>query len=261
MNDIFSVLLLGFVQGLTEFLPISSSMHLVLFDQFVWAHMPHLDVAVHLGSLLAVTIFFWREVWRLFSGLGDLVRGRYSTDSRLLFLLIMATIPVIVAGFYLDGAGWESLHDTAVIGAASLGFGILLWAAERWGAGQRKLEQWNMGGALAMGLAQILALIPGASRSGVTMTAALTLGYSKTEAARIALLMSMPVIAGAAALKAYQLVGSTDEHLMALVGWAVLSSFVASFLAIPAMLWILSRLGYLPFVLYRCALGVYLLLL
>ncbi len=260
MNETLAILSLGALQGLTEFLPISSSMHLVLIDQFIWAHDPVLDVAVHFGSLLAVTLVFWREVIRLFSGLSDVCRLKFTPNAHLLLLLILATIPVIIAGLYLDGLGWENLHQTKIIGAASLGFGLLLWGAERFGQGARGLKDWRFGSAFAMGIAQIFALIPGASRSGVTMTAALSLGFSAKEAARIALLMSIPVIAGAATLKGYQLISSGDFTLSGAVGLAVASSFAASLVAIPVMLWVLQRIGYAPFVIYRCALGIYLLI-
>lgn len=261
MNETLAIVTLGAVQGLTEFLPISSSMHLVLMDQFVWSHDPALDVAVHLGSLLAVMLVFWSEVCRLFSGTRDLCRFRITPNARLLLLLVLATVPVLGVGFFLDGFGWEHLHRPDVIGIASLGFGLLLWAAERWGRGTRGLKNWSFGSALLMGIAQVFALIPGASRSGVTMTAALTLGFSATEAARIALLMSMPVIAGAAALKGYHLIINGDFSLTGTLALAVLSAFCASLVAIPVMLWILRRIGYVPFILYRCALGGYLLLL
>lgn len=261
MNETLAILGLGAIQGLTEFLPISSSMHLVLMDHFVWAHDPLLDVAVHLGSLFAVVLVFWREVFRLVVGASDVCRLRITANAQLLLLLMLATTPVVVAGFFLDDFGWDSVHQTKTIGAASLGFGLLLWAAERWGQGSRRLKDWRFGSALAMGMAQIFALIPGASRSGVTMTAALTLGFSATEAARIALLMSVPVIAGAAALKGYQLIVSGDFTLSGAVGLAMASSFVVSLAAIPMMLFVLRRIGYVPFILYRCVLGGYLLLL
>ncbi len=261
MNETLAILSLGAIQGLTEFLPISSSMHLVLMDQFIWAHDPLLDVAVHLGSLLAVTLVFWREAVRLFVGMSDVCRLRITPNAQLLLLLMLATMPVIIAGFFLDDLGWENLHQTKIIGAASLGFGLLLWGAERWGQGTRRLKDWRFSSALAMGIAQIFALLPGASRSGVTMTAALSLGFSATEAARIALLMSMPVIAGAAALKGYQLISAGDFALTGAVGLAIIASFAASLVAIPVMLWVLQRMGYAPFILYRCALGIYLLIL
>ncbi|NQY82590.1 MAG: undecaprenyl-diphosphatase, partial [Alphaproteobacteria bacterium] len=124
MNDTLAILLLGFIQGLTEFLPISSSMHLVLLDQYVWAHDPSLDVAVHLGSLLAVMLVFWRKVKQLLNGLHDLGRRRITPAVKLLLLLILATLPVIIAGLALDRFGREYLHHPTIIGATSLGFGV-----------------------------------------------------------------------------------------------------------------------------------------
>ena len=260
MNDTLQIIVLSIIQGITEFLPISSSMHLVLWKHWFWPHDPSFDIAVHCGSLFAVMWVFWPEVLRLLRGAADTVQIRTTADARLCQLLVLATIPVIIAGFLLHGEGWEQLHQPTIIGASSLGFGLLLWWADHTRRGQRTVEQWTIPSAVLIGIAQIVALIPGTSRSGVCMTAALTLGFSRREAARLALLMSMPVIAGAGVLESWHLWQTDALALSPSLLLALGCSLVASALSIRLMLWLLDRLGFMPFIMYRCALGLYLLL-
>ncbi|MEL6198423.1 MAG: undecaprenyl-diphosphate phosphatase, partial [Pseudomonadota bacterium] len=204
---LFDLVILALIQGITEFLPISSSGHLVLWplltgrpDQGV-----ALDVAVHLGTLVAVCLYFRAETARLAIGSVDLLRRRWdSADARLAFLVGVATIPAVGAGLALKLSGLlDGLRALEVIGWTTLIGGILLWLADRFGAetrGERPqgtAPGWRLSDAILMGLAQATALIPGTSRSGITMTAARALGFRRDEAARLALVMAIPVILAA----------------------------------------------------------------
>jgi len=254
---------LALVQGITEFLPISSSAHLILVP--LVADWPDqgllLDVAVHVGTLLAVMLYFWRDMLAMLAGLFQLLLGRRTAGARLVGLLLAATVPVLIAGFALHSLGaMEGLRTVLVIGWMTLLFGILLWLADRLGMTVRRVEHMTLPAALAIGLAQCLALIPGASRAGVTMTAARMLGFERDDSARFSMLLSIPAILGAGTLLAMELAGSADATALgrdALV--AVLLSMVAALLSIWGLMWWLRRASYTPFVLYRVVLGLVLL--
>jgi undecaprenyl-diphosphatase len=191
--ELFDIIALALIQGITEFLPISSSGHLALWpilsgrpDQGVT-----MDVAVHMGTLAAVCVYFRRDALQLLAGLADVLRGRVRTDSARLFLLVaIATTPAVIAGLALKLTGWiDALRVLEVIGWATLLGGLLLWYADRVGAQKRGAwgpdGGWGLHDAILMGLAQALALVPGTSRSGITMTMARWLGFGRTEAARL----------------------------------------------------------------------------
>lgn len=253
---------LALVQGITEFLPISSSGHLILVP--LVADWPDqglaLDIAVHAGTLLAVMLYFWRDVLAMLLGLLDLARGRRSEGARLVLLIVLATVPVVVAGLVLKHLGvMEDLRGVLVLGWTSIGFGILLWLADRMGMTLRRIEHMTFGSALVIGLAQVLALIPGTSRAGITMTAARALGFERDDSAHFSMLLSIPTILAAGLLAGLDLAESGDSSLGADALLAAALAFGAALLAIRGLMWWLRRATYTPFVLYRMALGAVLL--
>ncbi len=253
------ILVLALVQGITEFLPISSSGHLILspylfgFDDQGLAF----DVAVHLGSLIAVVAYFRHDVVRIATAwLGSLFAGRpASNDSRLGWAIIIGTVPVVLAGLMLKPFVEGALRAPWVIAATTIGFGLLLglvdWRARR----ARSLDTLTMGHAVFIGLAQVLALIPGTSRSGITMTAGLALGYSRSAASRFSFLLSIPVILASSLLVTLDLTQSTEPVDWSSLGLGVVLSGVAAFLAIALFLRFIERIGMWPFVIYRLLLG------
>jgi undecaprenyl-diphosphatase len=249
------------VQGITEFLPISSSGHLVLIPAVTgWPDQGLvIDVAVHLGTLVAVVAYFRRDVGQLAAGGIGLLCGRWTSEGRLALLIAAATMPAVLAGFVMTVLDPSWTRSVALIGWTTLLFGILLWVADRFGPMTVPIGQFGWRHALLIGLAQALALLPGTSRSGMTMTAARTLGYSRVDAAKIAMLLSVPIIIAASAvtmLKVYQTGG------IAIGAHAIIAATLAAttaWLAIGAMMAWLARASFTPFVLYRIALGALLL--
>ena len=262
------IFILALLQGVTEFLPVSSSGHLVLawtyFDVSGWdvtqqteAERLIVDIAVHVGTLAAVCLYFWRDLWVMAVGLGRLLIGQWTPGARLACLVILATLPVVGAGFLFKDLITESLHGNVhLVAWTTMGFGVLLYVADRLAMTVRRVEHLTVFQALVIGASQILALIPGTSRSGITMTAARFFGYERPEAARFSLLLSIPAILGAGTLAGLDLQASGNAALKfeALVAAAV--SFVAALLAIVLMLRWLRRAGFTPFVVYRLVLGV-----
>ena len=253
------IIVLALVQGLTEFLPISSSAHLILPSQLLgWPDQGlAFDVAVHLGSLLAVLGYFRREVWSMATAwLASLARRPHEqADSRLAWWVILGTIPAGLAGLLLDDWIEQNLRSMLVIAIATLVFGAALWWSDIGVTRRLNLQQLSFKSVLLIGLAQALALIPGTSRSGITMTAALALGFHKAVAARFSFLLSIPLIAAAGLLKGVQLAQSALPVYWGEILFALLLSFVSAYLCIALFLKWIERIGFLPFVLYRFALG------
>lgn len=271
MGAVLPIAILAIIQGITEFLPISSSGHLVLtwhaFDYYgldaparEGAHRLILDVAVHVGSLGAVILYLWRDVLRILGGLGLLLIGRWSDGARLFFLLVLGTIPVVAAGYLMKitVGHWRSVE---VVAWTSIVFGIALYVADNRFLQVRKLADIALPDALIVGLAQVLALIPGTSRSGITMTAARALGFERTDAARFSMLLSIPTIVGAGVLLGMDLYESGDVRLQEDAILAFLLSLISAFAAIAAMMAWLRRASFTPFVVYRILLGIGLLYL
>lgn len=203
--EFLHLFILSLVQGVTEFLPISSSGHLVLLPRVMdWPDQGMgIDIAVHVGTLLAVVAYFHGDVRAVLGGLRDFALRRDTPDRGLLVRLVVATLPVVVAGFILMDIIAQDFRNVALIAAMSVIFGVVLFMADRQ-AGQRAraIDAMPVRHALYIGLAQVLALVPGVSRSGITMTAALFLGYTRTDSARFSLLLSMPTIFAAGVLMA-----------------------------------------------------------
>jgi len=261
--SLFHLFVLAVVQGITEFLPISSSGHLILLPMAM--NVPDqglaVDVAVHVGTLAAVMIFFRREIARLWSGTGDLLRGRSGTaDARLLLLMVIATVPVVVAGLILKLTGLaDAMRSVAVVGWAMLLFGLLLYWADQRGATQRRFEDWSLRDAIVMGLWQAVALIPGTSRSGITITASRLLGFDRAEGARIAMLMSVPTIIASGLLLGIEAVGEANWTTLRDGSIGALLAFGAAYAALAVMMRLLASVSFTPYVVYRVVLGLVLL--
>ena len=259
---VLQLVVLALVQGITEFLPISSSAHLILVPVFAdWPDQgPMIDVAMHVGTLGAAMVYFRRDLWLMISGLGRLGGRRHDPGARLLLHVVVATIPVVIAGAVLVASiGLDFLRSPALIGWTMLGFGLLLYAADRLNMTIRRIEHLTLAHALFIGVAQALALIPGTSRAGITMTAARALGYERGESARFSMLLAMPAIVGAGSLVGYELYRLGDLALTADAAIAALLAFVTAICAIGLMMAWLRRSSFTPFVLYRVALGGFLL--
>ncbi len=252
------LVVLAVVQGITEFLPISSSAHLALVPHVTgWQDQGQtLDIAVHVGTLVAVLAWAWRDIWRMLSGIARALGGRRNDGADLAYYVIVASIPVVLAGLGLKLAdATDIFRNLEVIGWATVGFGLLLWGADAVGMTIRRLDHMSTGSAILIGLIQVTALIPGASRSGVTMTAGRLLGFERAEAARFSLLLGIPAIAGAGVLEGMDLWQSGNLALGIDAAIAAGLAFVSALLAIALMMSWLRRASFLPFVLYRLALG------
>ena len=258
------ILLLSALQGLTEFLPVSSSGHLILFSKFT--SFPDqglaLDVAMHVGSIMAVMIYFSEEIWMMLKGVFKtwFIPNFKNAGSKLFWLIVIGTIPAVIAGLALKSYGMEWLRDSRIIGWTILGFGIVLFIADKLGMTIRQIKHLTALDALLIGLAQCLALIPGTSRSGITITMGRFLGMERREAAKFAMLLSIPTIAAAGMLVGWELytAGNFQEIIYAMDG--ITYSFIFSILAIYIIMWWLKKSTFLPFVVYRLCLGTYLLL-
>ncbi|MBL6931416.1 MAG: undecaprenyl-diphosphate phosphatase [Rhodospirillales bacterium] len=254
---ILHIVVLALIQGITEFLPISSSGHLVLVPIFTgWPDQGLiLDVAVHVGTLGAVMIYFWRDVLGMINGLLLALRGRSDPYARMAGLIILATIPVIVAGYALSKFGTGNLRSITLIAWTTLGFGIVLWITDKAGMTLRRIDHLGIGDGLIIGFAQVLALVPGTSRSGITMSAARMLGMERTEAARFSMLLSIPTIIGAGTLSGLELYKSGDARLTSDALLAAGLSFLTALIAIALLMTWLKRASFTPFVIYRILLG------
>ena len=257
---LIQIIVLSLIHGLTEFLPVSSSAHLILGSRvFSWPDQGLVfDVATHLGTLLAVLVYFRKDLWKMVvpwlgSGKGDEV------SRKLGLTLIIASIPAIVAGGLLHGWVESALRDTQVIAFSTIGFGLLLWWADARFARGKQLQDMNMKSGVLIGLAQMLALVPGTSRSGITITMGRMLGFSADSAARFSFLLSIPIIAAAGAYGLLRMFLNNAPIDWFQFGLAVVLSALAGWLCIAAFLKLLQRVGLVPFVIYRLALGVALL--
>ncbi len=256
------ILILAAIQGITEFLPISSSGHLILVPKLTGLADQGLmmDVAVHVGTLLAVMFYFWRDLYgmtlalsRCFKQIAN--RRKFDAEFWLFLKLVLATLPVIVVGFFVNKYMGADLRTLEVIGWATLGFGILLYAADKMNMTVRQIEHISFGGAFFIGLMQVLALVPGTSRAGITMTAARYLGVERQDAARFSLLLSIPTILGAGVLKGYELYQSGNPVLVNDAVTVAGLSFLFALVAISLLMVWLRRASFTPFVIYRILLG------
>ena len=257
------LLLIAVIQGITEFLPISSSGHLILLPKLTGMQDQGLtiDVAVHVGTLAAVILYFRKDVAMALAGLGRLLRGRIDTPGAFLALcLVVATIPVIVLGLIVEVTGLaDAMRSVAVIGWTMLIFGIVLWWFDLKSPTGRKAPGWTLKHAAVMGLWQALALIPGTSRSGITITAARALGYARPDAARLSMLMSIPTILASGALLGLKVVADADLVAAREGAIAAFFAFGSALLALAVMMRLARSITFTPYVIYRVILGVVLL--
>ncbi|WP_416305507.1 undecaprenyl-diphosphate phosphatase [Neptunicella sp. SCSIO 80796] len=254
---LIEIIALALIQGVTEFLPISSSGHLILPSVLLGWHNQGLafDVAVHLGSLLAVMIYFREDIVKMLIAWFGSLGGKNTDDSRLAWWVIVATIPAVIAGF-LGKALVENYGRSAlVIATTTIVFGLLLWYADYRAKQNKNIYQLSWKSAIFVGLMQAVALIPGTSRSGITMTAGLMVGLDRESAARFSFLLSIPTILGAGLLLSLDLIESQLPVDWQAMIYGVLLSFVSAYLCISLFLSWISRIGMLPFVIYRLILG------
>lgn len=255
------LVILGLVQGLTEFLPISSSAHLILLPALAgWQDQGIVyDVAVHTGSLGAVLLYFRSDIQDLLQGALRPVSGSDNRSDYLLWYIALATLPVCLAGLLLHDLVATVLRSPQIIAGASIFFGLVLWWADRTGAASRSQADLGWRDAVIIGLAQVLALVPGTSRSGITITAGLMLGMDRHAASRFSFLLAIPVIIAATAYESTRLVSAQVSIEWLPVLCVALVAFASALLAIHFFLKLLDRTGMLPYVIYRVLLGLVLL--
>jgi undecaprenyl-diphosphatase len=252
---------LAFIQGITEFLPVSSSAHLVLAPSLLgWPDQGlAFDVAVHLGTLVAVVGYFRSDLWAIVRACLPINSVKGSVEGLALAkLLLVASLPVFAAGAVFEEVVETALRNPHVIATTTAVFGILLWAADRLGGRRRTLETLRWSDALLIGLAQAMALVPGVSRAGVTMTAARALGLDRRSAVRFSFLLAIPVILGASVFKAIDLVGSQQAMLWYVFGLGVVVSACSAWCVLVVFLRVIEKSGMLVFVLYRLLLAAFL---
>ena len=258
---LYHILILALIQGATEFLPISSSGHLVLTSQFL--NLPDqgiaMDVAMHLGTVMAVIIYFWHDIWQMLIGLLRFLIGRRGGHVKLLANIIIATIPVVVAGYFLFHMASGLLRDLEIIAWATIGFGILLWISDKIGMTLRRVEHIGFISAFIIGCAQVIAIIPGTSRSGITITAARLLGVERPDATKFSMLLSIPTIIGAGILTFLKLEGSPQQLLSqdAMIAFAI--AFISGLISIFILMLMVKKSGFGIFAIYRIILGAVLL--
>lgn len=259
---LYHILILALVQGISEFLPISSSGHLVLTHTLLgnssidlcWSQNRMIDIAVHVGTLFSVLIYFRQDLIQMFLG----AVSKNSEGFQLLKNIIIASIPVIIGGYILNRLQLPLLCLIEVMAWMTLIFGIVLWFADRFDQSKTLGEMRGIQ-ALIIGISQTLALVPGVSRSGITITSARFLGFSRTEAARFSLLLSIIAIGGAGALGSFDLYQTGDLTIGINVLIAATLSFLAGWAAIALMMKWLSKATFAPFAIYRIVLGIILL--
>lgn len=259
---ILQIVVLALIQGITEFLPISSSGHLLLVPVLTgWPDQGVLtDVMVHMGSFLAVVVYFWRDCVNLTAGGFDLLRGRVTAWGKLALLIGVGTLPAVVFGVVLDKIGFMDAvrQMPQIVAWNAIVFGLLLYICDHYGLTVRRMSDMSLLPALIIGLAQAIALIPGTSRSGITMTAARALGFERPEAARFAFLLGIPAIAGAGVLKLGDAVAAGETITFGMLLTAALTFFVALG-TITVLMKLVRYMSFLPFAVYRVLLGAVLL--
>jgi undecaprenyl-diphosphatase len=255
------LLVLSVVQGITEFLPISSSGHLILVPLLTgWPDQGLIiDVATHVGTLVAVLVYFWRDVWRMLVGVVRLAQGRRDQGALLAGYILIGTIPALAVGYVMDRYVGDGLRSMAVVAWAMVGFAVVLYVADRTGLKVRRIEHIGLGHAFIIGLAQAVAFIPGTSRSGITMVAARLLGYERADAARFSFLLSIPAICAAGLWEGLKLFNAGETGLLGDAVTVCVMSAIAGIIAIAGLMAWLRRATFTPFVVYRLVFGAFLL--
>ena len=259
-------LLLALLQGITEFLPISSSAHLILPAKiFHWPDQgPLIDLMAHLGSLGAVVLYYRADVKRMIFGGFDLLsfkpERQASKRAQLALFILIATPPALIVGFGMNLLNLEeAVRSPRIIAWAMIVFGIVLWLADVWGKQEKTINTMNWKAALVIGLSQVIAFIPGTSRSGITMTAARGLGFTRSESARFSMLMSIPIILAGGSFALLKLItkGNTGAGAASLTDGLIVAglSLVTAYFAITIFMKLIDRVSFFPFMIYRLALG------
>lgn len=252
------IIVLAVVQGLTEFLPISSSGHLILVPAFAgWTDqgLPF-DVAVHFGSLGAVCIFFRNDISGLIRGTADVLAGRSETlQARMAWCIGLGTIPAAMAGLLLGGWVAENLRNPMIVVGTLAGYGLLMALVDRFAARDRNISSIGIRDAIIIGTAQALSLVPGTSRSGITITAGRLLGFGRQDAARFSFLLSAPVILLATMYQVVKLITGDLPVAWQNLAVAALISGIVAYLSIDFFMRFVSALGLLPFAIYRLILA------
>lgn len=271
----YYILLYAVIQGITEFLPISSSGHLVLAHEWVnghadtisaadqtarWAEDAVMDIAVHVGTLFAVLLYFRHDFMAMVKGLLRPKSVEGSASKNMILYMVVGSLPVILCGYLLHLWQPNWLRSPEIVAWTTLIFGFVLWMADRFGKTIKPIEQMDMKAALLIGLAQVLALVPGTSRSGITMTAARGLGFTREAAAKFSLFLSVVAISGAGVLAGRDVLLSGNAVLGTQSLIAVFVSAIAGYVSISLMINWLKRHDFTPFVVYRALLGLVLLL-
>jgi undecaprenyl-diphosphatase len=258
---LLQIAVLALVQGITEFLPISSWAHLILVSKVSgWPdHGLLMEAAVHVGTLFAVILYLRRDIAGMLVGLARAARRRKDAGARLAGQVAIGSIPVAAAGFAVEYVEPEGLRSIHVIAWTTIGFAGVLYATDRMGMTLRRIEHLTALDAAIIGLAQALALVPGTSRSGVTMSAARLLGMERPDAARFSLMLSIPASTGAGLLEGLKLYRSGSAELAVDALFAAVLAFASALIAIAAMMAWLRRASFTPFVVYRLILGAVLL--
>jgi undecaprenyl-diphosphatase len=257
------ILVLSLIQGLTEFLPISSSGHLVLLPHFFgWQNQGlEMDVALHVGTLMAVLIYFWHDIWEMITHFFRYCISGFRAQAldnqvRLALSIVIATLPAVVVGFVLKKTGLDDVRQVSVIATTSIIFAIVLLVTDLMGAKKKDLKDITLMRGFIIGIGQAIALIPGVSRSGICISAALGLGFTRVAAARFAFLMSIPSILGAATLTTFDVIKEDIPIVWGDIGLGILFSALAGLVAIHFMLTFLARHTLTVFVIYRILLGI-----
>ena len=257
-TEILNILILAVIQGITEFFPISSSAHLALFSK-ISGHPDQgltIDIFLHLGSLFAVLLYFYNDIRSMLSQCSNNALLKNS----LLVKIILATIPILVVGFFVFDSVEEYLRNPKIIAWMSIIFAIPLFYFDKKRDTQNLLQNMPLSQSLVIGLVQVLALIPGVSRSGITMTASRALGYSRADSAKFSILLSLPTILGASFLSINKVIDSGNLQLGLDSLVACTLSFITSYLAITFLMRWLKKATFTPFVIYRILFGAILLL-
>jgi undecaprenyl-diphosphatase len=264
-----NIIILAVIQGLTEFLPISSSGHLVLLhnvldEDITSTYSKIIDISVHIGTLAAVILYFRHDVVRLLNGCLNLAKLNTKTnDAQLTLKLAIASIPVVIAGYILFQFNPTFFDSLFIMAWMTLVFGLVLYISDKRSQDTVKIDNFTFKQSFIYGLAQCAALIPGVSRSGITMTAGRFMGHSRVEAARFSLLMGMIAISGAGILASHSVIDSTtvEQSVFHILAVGMLVSFITAYIAILVMMRWISRASFTPFVIYRIILGCALLAL
>ncbi|MEK9930192.1 MAG: undecaprenyl-diphosphate phosphatase [Rhodospirillaceae bacterium] len=260
---LFQIITLAIIQGVTEFLPVSSSGHLVITSDLLgWKDQGlMIDVGVHIGTLGAVIFYLREDLKKMVWGVLTSTQGKKNDGAALVKWVFIASLPVFLSGFLVAWFIQGGLRNPAIIGWAFIIFGVLLYLSDKYGYQKRSIQQMSWKDALKIGLAQALAIIPGTSRAGVTITMARFLGYDRRESARFSMLLSVPAILGAATLLGLDLSGDQRSFFEFSTALAAGISFLTALIAIYLMMGWLRRQTYTPFVLYRVLMGVFILFL